>query len=149
MSMTIQNLDRMYLLLAELPDKSAPKAARAGLGAGATPIAREARARVNVESGILKRSMGRRTKTHRNGVVVTNVGPRRGVSTEFEGQRRIPAHYGHLVNNGHRNRDGSFTEGSHFMDQAFESKRDEAESIVINKMIEKLTADAHRLGRRV
>ncbi|MEM8873667.1 MAG: HK97-gp10 family putative phage morphogenesis protein [Planctomycetota bacterium] len=147
--MTINNLDQLYELLGQLGEKSVRKAARAGVAAGSTPISREARSRANRESGALKRSMGKRTKSYRSGVVVATVGPRRGVSFEYQGERRTPAHYAHLVNNGHRNRDGSHTPGSHFMDDAFDATSDEAERVAEAKIIEKLTSEAQRLGQKL
>ncbi len=90
-------------------DKAAMKARRKGTRRGITKatrvVAKAAKAKARKVSGLLKKSIGRKTRTYKGtGKAVGIVGPRVGFGTEVtrNGQTRYsdPARYGHLVEHG-------------------------------------------------
>ena len=72
---------------------------RRPLAAALTPITKEAKRRVPVKTGSLKKSIGKVVKMFR-GAVWGGVGPRadgKFTYTDEQGNRHIPANYAHLV----------------------------------------------------
>ena len=107
-----KELKRAFKQLARLDERKKNTIVRQALGKAAKPILKNARARVPVESGLLKKSLGVKTKTYRrSGVSIAVIGPRKGFKTKVGGvktrvgsakgdetrQVRNPAKYAHLV----------------------------------------------------
>lgn len=62
------------------------------------PLNKAMKRRAPVESGALKRSLGRKVKSYpRLGIVWGAVGPRSGYAVRFQGRNRDPRYYAHLV----------------------------------------------------
>lgn len=78
---------------------------RKAVTAASKPVLKEAKAKAPKETGLLKKSLGRRTKTYRNsGTAVAVVGPREGFKKEVtvngKTEVRNPVKYAHLVEYG-------------------------------------------------
>jgi len=76
------------------------KILRPALRAEGTRVLKEARAKVPVDTKLLKKSLGQRTKTYKNGRVVVIVGPRHGFKQVIKGVAKNPVRYAHLVEYG-------------------------------------------------
>lgn len=100
----VRGLKRLKKELEGVPEKLRRKALRAGQTKASRIIITEARNRVPVRFGLLKKSLGRKSKTYRKtGTVVSVIGPRKGFRTERVGQANIyddPVKYAHLVEYG-------------------------------------------------
>lgn len=70
---------------------------RPALNVEGTRVLQEARARVPVDTKLLRRSLGKRTRTYKNGTVLVIVGPRRGFKEQIDGRYKNPSKYAHLV----------------------------------------------------
>lgn len=85
-------------------DATRRKIMRPAIGEAASAVAKAARARVPVETGLLKKSIGTSVKTTKKGNVVGVIGPRRGFKQQVNRPSRIvqnttadPTKYAHLV----------------------------------------------------
>lgn len=138
--------------LKKLPDKIARKVARKSVNAGATEIVKAARtnAKVQKDSGLLAKSMGKKSKTYKAaGVIVSIIGPRRNVEGTHNGKRRVPFFYAHLVESGHIDaRTGRFIPGSAFMTRAAESSKGAAIAKVTSKARTEINAEAAKLKQK-
>lgn len=70
---------------------------RPALNAEGQRVLVQARSNVPVDTKLLKRSLGKRTKTYKDGRVIVIVGPRRGFREIHKGRPKNPSNYGHLV----------------------------------------------------
>ena len=97
MSMTGNaELDRRLRLL---PDKLQSRVVKKGIRAAGKPILKTAKARVPVETGALKKSLGTKLKTYRHsGNSVLIIGPR--TDDRYTKGERKPHKYAHLVERG-------------------------------------------------
>lgn len=73
------------------------KILRPALNAEGTKVLKEARSKVPVDTKLYRRSLGKRTKTYKNGGVVVIIGPRRGFKETIKGRPKNPTNYAHLV----------------------------------------------------
>jgi HK97 gp10 family phage protein len=100
----IIGLDAIKRKLEALPEQLRRKAYRSALSSGARVIAKAAKRKVGKgESGMLKKSIGIKylpatTRSQALGLV----GPKRGNGGIYNGQRRNPTRYAHLVEKGTR-----------------------------------------------
>lgn len=100
----ILGLDAIKRKLEALPEQLRRKAYRSALSSGARVIAKAAKRKVGKgESGMLKKSIGIKylpatTRSQALGLV----GPKRGNGGIYNGQRRNPTRYAHLVEKGTR-----------------------------------------------
>lgn len=100
----IIGLDAIKRKLEALPEQLRRKAYRSALSSGARVIAKAAKRKVGKgESGLLKKSIGIKylpatTRSQALGLV----GPKRGNGGIYNGQRRNPTRYAHLVEKGTR-----------------------------------------------
>jgi len=67
------------------------------------PVAKAAKRNCPVDTGLLKKSIGKRTKTYRgSGAVVSVVGPRKGFAgQDAQGRQKDPTKYAHLAERKH------------------------------------------------
>jgi len=132
--------------------------------AAAAPIVREAKQRVPVDTGKLKRSIGRRFKFYRGtGTDVVVIGPRqrRGdekvrstglLSTKTTIIKAIEGYHGHLVEYGtvaRYTKSGAFRgigPAQPFMRPAWDLRKREAEYLGVKKLREEVDKEARRGG---
>ncbi|MEM6560039.1 MAG: HK97-gp10 family putative phage morphogenesis protein [Planctomycetota bacterium] len=134
--------------LRKLGDKAARKVSRSAVSAAATPVAKAARRNAPKESGLLRKSIGRRVRTYtERGTVIALVGPRRNFSGEHEGERRVPANYAHLVENGHLAPDGSFVPPKPFLRPALDASKGEAMNKLRQKTAEGIEREAKKASK--
>src|SRR5690348_17333966 len=94
--------------LKKLETKAARKANRKGVAAASRLLAKKAKGRVHRGHGgvpgLLKKSIGSKTKTYRgSGVTVGIIGPRKGFLHVLKGGKRVdPVKYAHIEENGRR-----------------------------------------------
>lgn len=101
----VLGLKQLRKELLEVPEKLRRKALRSAQTRASRIIITEARSRVPVRFGLLKKSLGRKSKTYRkSGTVVSVIGPRKGFKTQRVGGSKYddPVRYAHLVEYGTR-----------------------------------------------
>jgi HK97 gp10 family phage protein len=135
MSAEIEGLEDLIKNLHTLPERTARKVVRSAVNTALTPSLRAAREHAPEESGTLKLSLAKKVKTYTdNNVIVGIIGPDKGVSSEFKGEKRVPWRYAHLVESGHIDEAGNFVPGKPFMRPAY----DETESQMVSIMEDKV-----------
>jgi HK97 gp10 family phage protein len=101
----IQGIDEIRRSLERLTPDLQRRAYRSALTSGSRVIAKNAKRKLGKgESGLLKKSIGMKylpatARSQAMGII----GPRRGMGGVYNGQRRNPTRYAHLVENGTRN----------------------------------------------
>lgn len=110
---------------------------RQAVNAASTPVVKAARSKARKQSGLLKKSLGKKVKTYPEKMTVVGIiGPRRDVQGEYKGVKRVPANYAHLIEGGKINSDGSYTPPEPFLRPAY----DETEGQALNVMRDKLAS---------
>lgn len=147
----IEGADALGELLATLPYKPARRALRAGLNAGATPIQKAAKRNAPTDTKLLKKAIGKKAVTRRDGTVLVLIGAR--VGSKFEGvdrrgRPRKPVRYDHLVEFGHAMPGGGRVAPRSFLRPAYDGARSEAMKIVASKTGERVEAEAAKLAAR-
>ncbi len=101
---SVKNMERLLRSLAKIPQKAQGKALRNAVAKSMTPVSKKARSEAPVDSGALKRSIGKKSKSYQRGLIaVSMVGPRKRIANVMSGNRlRIPRHYVHLVERGRK-----------------------------------------------
>ena len=111
----------------QLGERVQRKVLRAAVTAAATPVSKAAKANAAKESGLLKKSLGRKIVTNKKRQSVTAiVGPRRGVSAQYKGKLRKPSRYAHLVEKGFIDQAGNFHPPQPFLAPAMETTKAQA-----------------------
>src|SRR4051794_6246108 len=94
-----KELERTFRTLGERVQR---KVTRGAVNTAATPVVKAARARAAQESGLLRKSLGKKIRTYKQtGTVAAIIGPRTDVEGEHNGKPRKPKYYAHLVEGGH------------------------------------------------
>ena len=143
--MQITGLDDLLSKLGEMRSARARRIRRDALNVAATPLLQMARQLVPVDSGLLKRSLGKRAKTYASsGTVVVVIGPRSGFKQEvfspkYGTQYRNPTKYAHLVEKG-----TVHSRGSHFMEQAVDATREQVATTLAQKLSEGIERELAR-----
>lgn len=96
----IQGISELMKTLEKFPGAIQRRILRPALNAEGTRVLKEAKAKVPVDTKLLKKSLGKRTKTYKNGGVVVIVGPRHGYKRQIGGVWKNPTKYAHLVEYG-------------------------------------------------
>lgn len=110
---------------------------RSAVNASATPVLKAARAKAPKQSGLLKRSLGRKVVTNTKRQSVTAIiGPRKKVQGEHKGKPRKPSRYAHLAEKGHIDAHGNYIPGQPFLNPAMA----EQEGAALNTLKQKLGA---------
>ena len=100
---TVRGLEGIFAELRGVDAKVRKKILRKAVGEASKIVLRDAKSRVPVATGQLRKSLGRRVKTYRgSGVVVVLVGPRTGFKTQVGDKTVNPTQYAHLVEKGTR-----------------------------------------------
>ncbi len=99
--MRVDGLGNVFAALNEAEKKIKTKGAKKGMNAATKIVARAAKDQAKKVTGLLKKSIGRKTKVYRNtGVTVGLVGARVGFGGEYQGRPRDPSFYSHRVEMG-------------------------------------------------
>lgn len=96
----IEGIADLMKTLDKFPGAVQRRILRPALAAEGQRVLKEARTKVPVDTKLLKKSLGRRTKTYKNGGVVVIVGPRHGFKQIINGKPKNPTQYAHLVEYG-------------------------------------------------
>lgn len=136
----VEGVPEMIATMRNIAARVQKKALKKGVNAASKLLLRKAKSAVRVETGLLKRSLGRKVKTFRNtGAVVAIVGPRVGFKMEVtRGKRTVlsnPTKYAHLVELGTA-RSAAFP----FLGPAFESSKAEARALIAEAVNEAITS---------
>ena len=119
------------------------KHTKRALRAGARPIVREAKARIEPRSGATKKSLGVVVREYESSqVMIAVIGPRSGYEVEIDGKTHDPAAVGHLIEFGH---EGPMPAPAYpFMRPAFDEKVDTANRAMVVEMAKGLSAEARK-----
>lgn len=98
----IEGMEALQNKLRALAPASQRRVLRPALQKEGTRILQRARQNVPVQTKMLRRSLGQKTRTYPNGGVIVVVGPRRGFRQVIAGKPRNPTKYAHLVEFGTR-----------------------------------------------
>lgn len=87
------SLIRVMRALDNLPEQYRKSAEKAVLRAGSKPILKAARAKVPVDTGMLKKSLGISVHANRSGWISARIGPRKGFKSKksLTGRKRVRA----------------------------------------------------------
>jgi HK97 gp10 family phage protein len=130
-------------LLNGLGDRVLRKVARQSVSAGATPIAQSAKANAPEQSGLLRKSIKKKVKTYKDTqTVVAIVGPDSSVRGEYKGEKRVPAKYAHLVEDGHIDANGNHVPAHPFMRPAADANESRSAQIIEQKMADGIEREA-------
>ena len=141
----INGLDETLAAFSLLTGKPARRVLRKAINAGANQVVRRAKALVPVESGTLKRSIGKKVGTSRDkSHVYAVIGPREDQKyvTFIDGKKRDPANYVHLVELGTEH-----SAAKPFLRPAIESTRGEVVSAMSKKAGPAIDIEVKKLGR--
>lgn len=122
-SATLHN-GNLRQILTETPKAVIKKGMKAAATAGGTPMLKQMRQAVPVDTGTLLLSLQKKVKSYSGtGAAVCIIGAAKDVSsTDAKGHRRVPANYLHLVEGGHK---GPHPAPAHpFMDKVYEATKD-------------------------
>src|SRR4051794_21478943 len=123
--------------LTTLGERVQRKVVRQSVNAASTPIVKAARSKAAKQSGLLKKSMGKKVRTYPERMTVVGIiGPRLDVVGDYKGKKRWPAKYAHLVEGGHIDQHGDFVPPHPFLRPAYE----ETQGQVLGVMKDKLAA---------
>src|SRR5438105_3704771 len=102
MGATLLGAKELEKALKSLGERTQRKVVRAAVNVAMTPVLKAARANAPEESGLLKESLAKKVKTYVESMTVVGiVGPDTQTQGEFNGEKRKPANYAHLVEQGH------------------------------------------------
>ncbi|MEM8783070.1 MAG: HK97 gp10 family phage protein [Planctomycetota bacterium] len=118
-----------------LPTKVAGRVSRRAVSAGLTPVLREARREVPVDTGVLLGSLGRKTKAYGD-LSIGLAGPR------IRGKHR--GYHGHLVHDGYVAADGTFVPGNPFLERANQAAESQAQAAMTKKLADGIEKEASR-----
>ena len=106
--------------LEALGESAIRRGMRESIRAAAKPGIKSMRSKASTESKALRKSIGVRVKAYPASKSAYGiVGPRRGRSTVWNGKRRVPVFYAHLINDGfHHARSGRSIAGTKFVNRS-------------------------------
>jgi HK97 gp10 family phage protein len=121
---------------------------RQAVNAAGTPVAKAAKSKAAKESGLLKKSLGKKLKTYPERMTVVGIiGPRTNVTGEHNGKKRWPAKYAHLVEKGFINRAGEFVPPQPFLEPAMAETEGQAKAVMKSKLAAGVVKEAARGAR--
>jgi HK97 gp10 family phage protein len=118
---------------------------RSAVNAATTPVTKAAKAKADAskQSGLLKKALGKKTKSYSKSMTVVGiVGARTNVIGEYKGKKRWPAKYSHLVEKGHIARDGSFVPPKPFLQPAMDETKAQAVNVMKDKLASGVAKEA-------
>jgi HK97 gp10 family phage protein len=136
MAETLIGEKHLQRILQQLPPALLRKLARTSVGKALTPMVSAAKTKAPRESGLLKKSLGKKIKTYaaRNRVVGI-AGPRKETVGEYKGKLRRPVRYAHLVEMRHQP----------FMRPAFDQTKGEMITIMKSELAEGVVREAAKI----
>ena len=115
------------------------------VNAAATPTVKAARRKAPKQSGLLKRSLGKKVVTNKKRMSATAViGPRRQTQGEYKGRTRKPSRYSHLSEKGFINRHGVFVPPKPWLHPAMAETQGQAVSVMQQKLAAGVAKEAAR-----
>ena len=146
----LQGLQQLINHLNTLKRALRSKILRKAVGKAVQPIMKDAKARVPVRHGLLKKAMGFRVRTLRkNGVVVGIVGPRTGFRTQVGVDRNGKPIYGNPTRYAHLVEYGTVRAAAKpFLRPAWSAGRNQAAVTLARVAAEELEKEAAKLGGR-
>lgn len=94
----IEGIEKVQAILKGLPPQIARRVLRPALTAEGSKVVTQGKRLVPQATGLLKKSLGKKTKTYTgSGTVIVVVGPRSGFKTVIAGKKHDPTKYAHLV----------------------------------------------------
>lgn len=131
--------------LQKLGDRIHRKVTRQAVNAAANPILKEAKADVEVDSGLLKKALGKKVITADDKQSVTAlIGARKQVQGEVNGKIRKPSRYAHLVEKGFIDEAGNHHPPQPYLEPALESAGPQALTILQTKMAQGIEREARK-----
>jgi HK97 gp10 family phage protein len=142
-AMDITGDKALAALLGQLPDRVARKVLKSAVNAAANPVLKSARRRVRKRTGLLKKSLGKKTVTNKKTDSATAiVGPRQDVQGVVNGKPYRPARIAHLVEKGFINEHGEHVPPQPFLFPAMQETESEAIGIMQTKLAEGVIREA-------
>lgn len=141
----IDGLAALDQALAQLPQKIRGRPLRAAVSAGARVVQKEARARVPVETGLVRdriRVMGMK-QAQSNARAESVVGVRRSSKSKKTKDKATDPFYWRFIEFGTK-----FKPARSFLRAAFEAKRDEAVAVIKERLAKRIEVEAEKLRRR-
>ncbi len=147
MTLRKKDYDKTYRKFLALGERAIRRGTREALRAAAKPGVKNMRTRIPTESKALRKSIGVRVKVYPSKkIAYAIVGPRRGQSTFYDGRRRVPVFYAHLINNGFFHaRSGRSIPGLKFVEGALSSSEGEMRRIYKREIGSRILKHAKRL----
>lgn len=129
--------------LKALPERVQRRVMRGAINAAATPVVKSAKSKAKKQSGLLKRSLGKKVFTNKKRQSVTAiVGPRKQVKGEYKGQVRKPSRYAHLVEKGYIDEQGNHVPPQPFLNPAMRETEGQALNVMQTKLAEGVVREA-------
>ncbi len=132
--MSVTGVEDTIKELKAIDHKMANKYARRAVSKATGIVLKASKGKVLVQTKVLKKSLGRKTKTYRNsGVSVGVVGPRAGYrqTVQVRGRKMVrdPRKYAHLVETGHK----GFT-GTKFLKRSLRQSEAQCEVAMVGEL---------------
>lgn len=131
----IEGLKETFKRFEKLTSRKQKATLRKLVRAGASVVNKDIKKNLPTESGLLKKSFTIHVKAYR-GSIIAWIGPNPKVSGTFEGIKRVPAKYAHLVENGYTTRSGKMVPGTHTMAKATERNRQAVIDAIAKKFVD-------------
>lgn len=139
---TLHGDKELAAIIRTLPDKVQRKLLRRAVTKGSTPVLRRAKQLAPRRSGLLRRSLKRKIKTYKGGVVVAVIGPDKNVSGVVGKRKHTPGKIAHLVEYGHG---GKHPAPPHaFLEPALESTKAQAVAIMEDTLRQGIISEASK-----
>lgn len=137
-----RQLERVFKTLGERVHR---KLLRQAVNVAATPVVKAAKQNAKKESGLLKKSLGKKivTNTKRQSVTAI-IGPRRDVTGTYKGKVRKPSRYAHLVEKGHIDQAGRYIPAQPFLNPALASTQSQSLGILQSKLADGVVKEASK-----
>lgn len=125
---SFKGLDSIEKKLNFLAGKVERGAMRDALAKASKPNLKKAKqtARAIEKTSTLRKSLKRKIKTFKNGMVIAYIGPDRRVTSNDYGGNHTPANIAHLIEFGFHDRAGNKVPGKKFLEIAFNSTKKES-----------------------
>ena len=142
MQANFKSFDQLGKNLDLLVEKTERQAVREAASKAATPMVKAIKNNIRSQSGLLKRSIKKKVRTYKRAhLVMVIIGPDRNVVGEWQGEKRWPVKYAHLVEVGPNQRP--------FMRPAYDSKKNEIKRKYAHEIGKSIKIVAKRVNRRV
>ena len=145
--LTAEGQRELYKVFQLLKDSAGTRTLKAAVQGGSKPVVKDLRGKLrqHKRSGTLAKSVGANTKVYkRSHTVIASVGVRGSYRGEYEGKRVLPYKYFHFIEEGFTDRSGTFHPGKHYLRNALESNKAQAERAIVSKLKDQVLKAASR-----